>query len=80
MTKLHLVMSYHSWSEMHLNHTSFIVWLLSSLNDFFFQRLVQAIFNIGIIWACPNSTIDKVKTTKKCNIQFNPLSHVIDKK
>ena len=36
MIKLYLVMSCHSWSDMHLNHTSFILWLSSSLNDLLF--------------------------------------------
>ena len=30
--KLYLVISCHSWSDMHLNHTSFVLWLFSSLN------------------------------------------------
>ena len=34
--KLYLVMSCHSWSEVHLNHTSFVHWLFSSLKDLFF--------------------------------------------
>ena len=30
--KLYLVMSCHWWSDMHCNHTSFVLWLFSSLN------------------------------------------------
>ena len=33
---VHLYLSYHLWSDMHLNHTSFVFWLFSSLNDLFF--------------------------------------------
>ena len=33
MIKLYLVMSCHSWSDMYLNHISFVLWLISSLND-----------------------------------------------
>ena len=40
MTKLYLVMSCHSWSDMHLNHTFFVLWLFSSLNDLFFFFIV----------------------------------------
>ena len=36
MIKLYLVMSYHSWSDMHLNHACFVFWLFSSWNDLFF--------------------------------------------
>ena len=55
------------------------------------QGLIQDVFDIGIpilgtlIWACttliwmyPKSITGKVKTTKKCNIRFNPLGHAID--
>ena len=36
MIKLYLVMSYHPWSDMHLNHACFVFWLFSSWNDLFF--------------------------------------------
>ena len=36
MIKLYLVMSCQSWSNMHLNYTSVLFWLFSSLNDLFF--------------------------------------------
>ena len=50
----------------------------------YFHGLIQAVFDISIpilgtlIWACPNSMIGKVKTTKKCKIPSNLLGHVID--
>ena len=40
MIKLYLVMSCHSWSDMHLNHTFFVLWLFSSSNDLFFFFIV----------------------------------------
>ena len=45
---------------------------------------MQTIFDINtpilgtLTWACTNSIIGKVKTTKKSNTRFNLLDHVID--
>ena len=49
-----------------------------------FSGLIQAVFEISIsilgalIWACPNSIICKLKTTKKWKTCSNLLGHTID--
>ena len=52
MTKLYLAMSCHSWSEMHLNHTFFLLWLFSSLNDLFFLHCNRYLWrkNSTVAW------------------------------
>ena len=52
MTKLYLAMSCHSWSDMHLNHTFFVLWLFSSLNDLFFLHCNRYLWrkNSTVAW------------------------------